>query len=337
MKKVFVIQNSQIPIHLQLPTNDWVMGDYEFVIGGTCKRADFVIVLDNIAEPLTIECPPTNIFLFTGEPPTIKTYPDSYLRQFGKIFTCQEQLRERYNAEITFPGLPWMLAYDFLHVKNEVFGDFNYFTHKPLASEERQDKICLFTSNKRFCKGHCDRVNFALKIKEALPDLVDIYGSGFNEVNNKIEVLCKYKYAIVIENTSYPNYWTEKIADTLLAYTVPFYYGDPNIYDYFTKEQVIGIDIFDVNKSKEKICNIINNGYYDNHQDSIVKARNLVVSKYNIFARFVSYMEKMDVDSPYAQITLRPLHYSRAQDYMTYLRKMFYQKLPYNITKHITI
>lgn len=338
MKKVYIPLNSQIPIHLQFPTSDRVMGSYEFVLGGTCKSADYVIVLDNIAEPITIECPPSNIFLFTGEPPTIKTYPDYYLKQFGKIFTCQKQLEGRgYNAVVTFPGLPWMLVYDFLNVKNEDLGHFNYFTHKPLDNDNRLDKVCLFTSNKKFCKGHCDRINFALRIQKELPDYIDIYGYGFNEVNNKIDVLSKYKYAIVIENTSYPNYWTEKLADTLLAYTVPFYYGDPNICDYFTREQVIGIDIFDIEKSKKIIQDIIRSNYYDKHSRTIEKARELVVNKYNMFERFVSYMDEFNNNISPSNVTLQPLCYGRSHELLTYLRKKFYQKLPYFITKNISL
>ena len=42
-----------------------------------------------------------------------------------------------------------------------------------------------------------------------------------------------YQFSIVIENSREVNYFSEKLLDCLLTYTVPIYFGCPNISDFF--------------------------------------------------------------------------------------------------------
>ena len=58
-----------------------------------------------------------------------------------------------------------------------------------------------------------------------------------------------------MENAVIPDYWTEKIADCFLAWTLPIYYGCPNLEDYFPEKSFIRIDI---EKPEEAIDSIVN-------------------------------------------------------------------------------
>jgi hypothetical protein len=49
-------------------------------------------------------------------------------------------------------------------------------------------------------------------------------------------------FHIAIENTSHPNYFTEKIIDCLLFKTVPIYWGCPNIGEYFDERGIIRVN-----------------------------------------------------------------------------------------------
>ena len=51
-------------------------------------------------------------------------------------------------------------------------------------------------------------------------------------VEDKIDVLNKYKFAFCFENCIFKGYITEKIFDAMFAGTVPIYYGAPDINDY---------------------------------------------------------------------------------------------------------
>jgi hypothetical protein len=48
-------------------------------------------------------------------------------------------------------------------------------------------------------------------------------------VADKQAFLRKHKFSFAFENTSYPGYATEKIADAFAANTIPIYWGDPEI------------------------------------------------------------------------------------------------------------
>ena len=55
-----------------------------------------------------------------------------------------------------------------------------------------------------------------------------------NPIEDKFDALIGYKYHLALENSVIPDYWTEKLADSLLAWCKPIYYGCPNINDYFS-------------------------------------------------------------------------------------------------------
>ena len=62
---------------------------------------------------------------------------------------------------------------------------------------------------------------------------------------DKIDFLRKYKFTIAFENTSSQGYHTEKIIDAFAANSVPIYYGNPKIADYFNPEAFINCHDFD--------------------------------------------------------------------------------------------
>ena len=79
------------------------------------------------------------------------------------------------------------------------------------------------------------------------------------------------------------NYFSEKFTDTILCYTIPIYYGCPNIEEYFPKDCYYVIDINDVNVF-DKIKEIINKPITEKQIKAIHEARDLILNKYNIWA-----------------------------------------------------
>jgi hypothetical protein len=80
---------------------------------------------------------------------------------------------------------------------------------------------------------------------------IDGYGETFNrKVKFKREILCNYKYSIVIENCAEPGYFTEKLLDCIASYCAPIYYGDPDI------GQIFDIPTF---KTMDELENILKN------------------------------------------------------------------------------
>jgi hypothetical protein len=108
---------------------------------------------------------------------------------------------------------------------------------------DKSKLISMVCSNKVLCAEHIYR----LKVIDRFKDKCDLYGRGFNPINNKIDGLKDYCFSITMENATYSNMFTEKITDCFMCGTVPIYYGIPNICDFFDKDGIIVLnDNFDV-------------------------------------------------------------------------------------------
>ena len=70
--------------------------------------------------------------------------------------------------------------------------------------------------------------------------------------NGRLELM-KYKFHIAVENSSLPNYMTEKLHDCFLTKTVPIYYGCPNISDYYDMDGILKFETL------EQLVNILRN------------------------------------------------------------------------------
>ena len=105
--------------------------------------------------------------------------------------------------------------------------------------------ISFITSNKNFTEGHKKRLEWV----EMLGDQVDIYGRGFNEIDNKEQGLCDYMFSVVVENGFYESYFTEKILDCFATGTIPVYMGSPDICKYFNCDGIIKLsEEFDISE-----------------------------------------------------------------------------------------
>lgn len=61
----------------------------------------------------------------------------------------------------------------------------------------------------------------------------------------KIEYQKKYKFTIAAENAFYPGYTTEKILHPMFAMSIPIYWGNPRVSDYFNNLSFINIHEYD--------------------------------------------------------------------------------------------
>ena len=106
------------------------------------------------------------------------------------------------------------------------------------------------------------------------------------------------------------DYWTEKIADAILAYTVPIYCGCKNIDAYFPSEAMISLNINDEQGSIALINNVLNDSkrIYQEKLPFLKEARNRLLFKYNLFPFVKSYIDKyVDLDcDEYRSVLIKP-------------------------------
>lgn len=168
----------------------------------------------------------------------------------------------------------------------------------------KNKKLSAISSGLSKTSGHLNRKNFIIKLSNIFSKECEIYGGKWNnELNkdsykgelggyhnknksiesSKFEGLINYNFSICIENMQRKNYFSEKFTDAILCYTIPIYYGCPNIEDYFPKDCYYIIDINDVNVF-DKIKEIINKPITEKQIQAINEARELILNKYNIWA-----------------------------------------------------
>lgn len=165
---------------------------------------------------------------------------------------------------------------------------YDGLTH--MEKPEKYRKISMITSNANWMNGHEFRLNL---IKELRLKGVkfDLFGKGFNQIENKAEAHLSYKYSIVIENSFYPYCWTGKIIDCLLTYTVPIYVGAKNITDFFPGNSLVSVAP-DINKIIKRIEKIEE---YPISSLSIEKARMLILEEYQFFpfvSKLINFLAK---------------------------------------------
>ncbi len=113
------------------------------------------------------------------------------------------------------------------------------------------------------------------------PVMEKIFGKLYRPIHSrwKDTALEPYDYSIAMENSSQPNYFTEKINDCYLAWSMPIYWGCPNINEFFPEDSYKLLDIKDPQCIKE----IMEQPIEDKHIKAMQEARDLIANKYNIW------------------------------------------------------
>ena len=130
--------------------------------------------------------------------------------------------------------------------------DPEFFSYNPPASNMpwikepnvyEKNKLCSYiTSFKQFTSGHIKRMELFEKLKNNPKFKDHIFGRDYKFIPDKLDGLKDYMFSIVVENSIYPKYYTEKITDCFATGTVPIYYGDRSISEDFNSKGIIFID-----------------------------------------------------------------------------------------------
>ena len=158
---------------------------------------------------------------------------------------------------------------------------FKYYPVWPRIKMDRQYwnlyekplNISAIFSNKQLTEAQ----KFRHVIAKYFKDKIDLYGTGYQFIEDKIHGTGNYKYQVVVENI-FSGYTSEKANDCFACGTIPIYYGDEksNINDYYNKE---GFILF---KTLDELEHIINNvateEYYNSRIDVIKENYNLAIN-----------------------------------------------------------
>jgi len=126
-------------------------------------------------------------------------------------------------------------------VKNAVYvpSSMCWIDEKDFGLYTKTKGVSFFASDKKWVKGHQFRHEIIETFKRNGQLPFDLFGSGYNRVEHKIEGLKDYRFSIVMENCQAAGYHTEKIIDSFVTSTVPIYYGDPAIGRVYDEKGII--------------------------------------------------------------------------------------------------
>lgn len=268
MTLVRILRNYPYPDLLrQTPGGNGYWDDIHFVLDelGSC---DYAIILNGVNEPATLECSPRQVWALMQEPPTeFKKKVHEGNSAYFRVFTQDNDLKGlRY--VLSQPALPWHVNKSYDELSNQ-------------GIPEKHRNLSWVTSNQTNLNGHKRRMKFLNLLQDKVD--FDLYGRGFNYVQDKWDGIASYKYSLAIENFQNDYYWSEKIADCFLSWTMPIYFGCTKITDYFPAEAIIQLDNIDSPDVVKEIQEISRSDHWEKNVEAIEYARNLVLNQYQLF------------------------------------------------------
>ena len=175
-----------------------------------------------------------------------KLYTPTFLSQFGTVVSYQPRPHwyRDGNWHNDHGGLEWWygIAHNISHRGQR---QVKLGWRELIASPRKNKTLSVITSTQAITDQQRRRLAFVdmLSADKDLAGQVDLFGKRRQFIANKADGLAPYRYHVALENSLADYYWTEKLADPILAECCVFYAGAPNIHRYFDKGSIIAIDI----------------------------------------------------------------------------------------------
>jgi hypothetical protein len=172
------------------------------------------------------------------------------------------------------------------------------------SKNKRYDKMIAIVSSLYSWPGHRKRIDFLKYIEKNHPDFdYDLYGrtNDHSFLNHKGPIpenmndcyIEKYKYSFNCENSAEPYYFTEKIMDSILAETLCFYWGCPNLEEFLDPRSYILLDLDDFEKSYNTIIESIKNNEWEKRLPYIKLMKQKIILELNPMAKIQSYIDRI--------------------------------------------
>lgn len=216
----------------------------------------------------------------------------SDLRRYEKtllIHGCESVDRNDIKAQLIEHGHKFTKVYSFdKDVVNKVKGSELFCFGSSWLVAKKTDYVNDYDTNKKF------KLSFIRSVKRLLPghkfryEIEDIFEKKHNfelffpkdRIAGKGPLFVDSMFHLTIENGKHENYFTEKIIDCFMSYTIPIYWGSPNISEYFDPN---GIIQFNTKEELEKILNNLSPEDYYSRLESVKKNYEIAKENYAFF------------------------------------------------------
>ena len=257
--------------------------------------ADLVIVLGFAPIGSWVTTPKSRIIKLVQDPIQPGLF-GRYTRVHSRVFS---QVLSPFEDTKNVRKIPTILDWHIPKSRDQLLEEM-----PPLSRLDKKKGISAIASTKTSLPGHRRRDKFISDLIGSSLD-VDVFGRGRpNQLENKLEGLADYRYSIAIENTSHADYWTEKISDCFLAWTMPIYFGCTNISDYFNPRSMKLIDLSDTIRTLDEISSLLEQDPFFGSIEALQESRLKVLMEYSLYPFLVRQIEEINSYSE-KQVTVR--------------------------------
>lgn len=274
---------------------------------------------------------PDKIFVFHGGE---SAYPDmnifdyaiaycTYLSEFDRIIKSPE-------------------GYFFFHQDAE---KKNVVTEEMAMKDLKSKGFCSFIYSNSGAHPNRDKFFFDLNNYKTVSSLgghlnntnVKPTRSNANWLNESIRLKQKFKFSIAFENETFPGYVTEKLLSSFRAHTVPIYWGNPNVCDYYNPDAFINCHSY---KSFEEVierikevdaddrlwAKMVSSPWQTDEQEERSKCD---------YVRYQCFLERIFRDDDFDNLVRRPFGAWTNRYYEWYFRKFWPNPLYKRIIRKI--
>ena len=298
-------------------SNYW--GGVKFTYGlNLPERYDVLIIYSCNRWTIKTKLPFNRVAYVSGEPEWLLRHSPSFLNQFRYIVISGDHSLNTIRLKESI-SVPWFVGLKFIspHVPDP---------KESLGIEQiidwgippKNNKISIVTSKITVGKNHRLRLGFIEYLKDTIPDRIKLYGWNFNQIADKKDAIMPHKYHLALENSVDSWGWTEKLADPLLCYSLPFYFGSNNAEKEIPNKAFIRIDPTNPEEAVRNMLTAIESDSWSNRINAIKEAREKILFQYNIisvFARIAKRLLKEPADGPNviirSQVSLPPCKHSK--------------------------
>lgn len=238
-------------------------------------------------------------------------------------YDCTRIMFMGENMSPDFTVFDYCIGFDYLDFGDRYFRlpfAFYFDNMKPwipeILTHEKAKEI--FEAKKYFCNfvyGHRSSHGMREKLFETLNNYkhVESPGSFMNNVGGKgrcswaekNQYLTASKFTIACDSVVYPGFVTEKIVQPFMQHSIPVYFGNPKIDDYFNTDAFVWCkNEADLKRTLDEIRYLDenNNAYIEKLMLSPLKNNNLVAQMYENLEAFLFNIFDQDPDSSYRRV-----------------------------------
>ena len=246
---------------------------------------DWIVVFDDIAAPFQTRVPLNRRIIFVTEPPEFKRYPPNFINQFGVLVSPYAIRGYRGRWVQSHPAIGWYYGLAFAPEGGVTSRIGLMDLRRMPVPVGKVNRISVVCSTKSKLPRHRQRVRLIKHLMQAFPNSFDVFGNGFQSIRDKADAIAPYRYHLVLENNDCPHFWTEKLADAYLGYSLPVFSGCRNVTDYFPERSIVPLlDIGDLDAAVAAIGNLLERDPWAERVDAIRAARTELIERHNLFS-----------------------------------------------------